>query len=523
MLSEFFDFLYFQLEFDLANIEAWEYLFLSGKRASSDAFASPETDEHHHRDSFDESKHLEELANAVGETTRAFDAPPTWVDPLRLDRKGYLLRYPPLGKRTVQYNCAKADFFAKNTHPQCMVMRIIVYLDRARNIVKEIHEWFENRGDKLYKRVRYFLGSTKFVELFHPGSVGEVKQWVSYPGKRTEIDFYVKGRLDHMKRREEDVGKQVNEFFEDRPDHLIFRSVLLTTDRNVAGTRQYTLPGGGLASELFVLKMTQKFERDPTVIQGTDVAKRVFYVREGKVIVQYHFGNSQISGKIKTFLHTRGPSVPGVTEQAYAQEIGVEEDVELLQEAAALERECFTHIKGSFQTISKIEESHSESERNVVNERTVFENALDKVDKINLGASNADRSSNKDSRGSDWLTPYLRTVKDPSNISKEEAVEIKQTVLDAFKVRLIERANIIQSRLNEENMKLGREQERFQRSQREGELSTEEYERYCTEAMFRIQILEQRLQAHDSSAAKKYGEMEERLGTDPRLKALRGP
>ena len=30
-----------------------------------------------------------------------------------------------------------------------------------------------------------------------------------------------------------------------------------------------------------------------------------------------------------------------------------------------------------------------------------------------------------------------------------------------------------------------------------GDLSTEEYEKYCTEAMFRIQILEQRLAAHE--------------------------
>ena len=96
----------------------------------------------------------------------------------------------------------------------------------------------------------------------------------------------------------------------------------------------------------------------------------------------------------------------------------------------------------------------------------------------------------------------------------------------------MERANIIQSRLNDENAKLAREQvkiacgmwhvtccilnvarrhtppatisashahhraacrtwslqERFQRSQREGDLSTEEYEKYCTEAMFRIQV-----------------------------------
>jgi hypothetical protein len=68
-----------------------------------------------------------------------------------------------------------------------MVMRILVYLDKACTIIKEIHEWFENRKDKMYKRVRSFLGSNnKFVEYYQPGGAGEVKQWTQYPG--TDID-----------------------------------------------------------------------------------------------------------------------------------------------------------------------------------------------------------------------------------------------------------------------------------------------------------------------------------------------
>ena len=135
------------------------------------------------------------------------------------------------GLPLAQYHCAKADFFAKNTHVQGMVMRITLYLDTARTIVRETHEWYENRKDKLYKRVRCFIGARKFVEFFHPGSAGEVRQWTEYPGKRTEVDFYVEGRLDRMTRREEVVGEKVTEHFQGRIDHLSFRSVLFTVDR----------------------------------------------------------------------------------------------------------------------------------------------------------------------------------------------------------------------------------------------------------------------------------------------------
>jgi hypothetical protein len=73
-------------------------------------------------------------------------------------------------------------------------MRILVYLDKACTIIKEIHEWFENRKDKMYKRVRSFLGgNNKFVEYYQPGGAGEVKQWTQYPGT-----YYYHGHLHYL-------------------------------------------------------------------------------------------------------------------------------------------------------------------------------------------------------------------------------------------------------------------------------------------------------------------------------------
>ena len=65
-------------------------------------------------------------------------------------------------------------------------------------------------------------------------------------------------------------------------------------------------------------------------------------------------------------------------------------------------------------------------------------------------------------------------------------------------------------------------QEQFQRSQRDGDISTEEYEKFCTDAMFRIHILEQRLVAHEEAALKKFAELDSKLSADPRLKVLKG-
>ena len=55
---------------------------------------------------------------------------------------------------------------------------------------------------------------------------------------------------------------------------------------------------------------------------------------------------------------------------------------------------------------------------------------------------------------------------------------------------MIERVNIIQRRLDDENAKLAKKQAAFQRSQREqlGEGAEEEFEQFCAEAMFKIGI-----------------------------------
>lgn len=510
------------MQFNFGNEKVWESLFLGKPKSGKEAKENAEGGEDHDLMDEDQNPETESKVATTDEAMRYFDAPTHWSAPLALPRQKYLMKYPPNGKRTVQYYCAKADFFAKGTNEQSMVMRITTYLNHECTIVKEIHEWFENRVDRMYKRIRYFLDNRRFVEFFNPGSRGEIKKWTEFPGKSIEVDYYVNGRLDRLLRREEIIGQSVVEYFQGRTDLMTFRSVQLTAEKGSSNTRQFTLPPSQLGAEMYITRIVQQFERNPTLPDGTDIAKRIFYVREGKAVFYFHFGKSQISGQIKTYMHTKGPSIPAPTDLALSQEVGLDEDLEACQEAAALERECYSSIKTSFQAHDKLCESRLDGEFRVENDRTVFEKALDSAEShAAMTVSQMDATFASESKGTDFLTPFLRNVNDPSQISKEEALSIRQACLDALKARLVERANIIQSKLHEENAKLGRKQELFQRSQREGDFSTEEYEKYCTEAMFRIQILEQRLAAHEEAALRKFADLDLKLSNDPRLKVLK--
>lgn len=121
----------------------------------------------------------------------------------------------------------------------------------------------------------------------------------------------------------------------------------------------------------------------------------------------------------------------------------------------------------------------------------------------------------------DYLSPYLQSIHATGDLSKDEAMAVREMCLRNLKERLLERANIIQGRLDKENALLAKRQAAFQRSQREHDQGTdEEFERFCSETMFRIQILEQRLASHEETALQKYAEMDKRLHNDPRLRML---
>jgi hypothetical protein len=151
------------------------------------------------------------------------------------------------------------------------------------------------------------------------------------------------------------MGDKVTEYYEGRTDFMTFRSVTVTPDRATAGGRHFSLPGGGLAPELFALKVTTVFDRNEAIAPENDIAKRVYSIPEGKLTSQYHFLPGKITCLVKVYNHTRVGAAVG---QGADDEIN-EEDLDALQEAAALEREVFAAVKLSFQQMQVREHTNT--------------------------------------------------------------------------------------------------------------------------------------------------------------------
>ena len=162
-------------------------------------------------------------------------------------------------------------------------------------------------------------------------------------------------------------------------------------------------------------------------------------------------------------------------------------------------------------------------EANIITDQSIFEQAAENAKEDKRQEASVAETEDADVRKVDYLTPFLRNVNDVKKINREEAMKAREACLRALKSRLLERANIIQTRLDNENQKLAKRQAAFQRSQRDHDQGTdEEFELFCSETMFRIQILEQRLTRHEETALQRYADMDQKLHTDPRLAILNG-
>ena len=98
---------------------------------------------------------------------------------------------------------------------------------------------------------------------------------------------------------------------------------------------------------------------------------------------------------------------------------------------------------------------------------------------------------------------------------------VKNEALKNLKERLLTRAEIIQSRLQEEQEKLERA---FMNLKKKGEQMTQEdetkYDNEIHKANFRIDILTERASQHYRTSLRKFEELDDKLMSDTRLQVL---
>ena len=544
------------MTWDLDNFEKWEFIFLQsavlapGGGGGADDGASPPGSPLGHRekpaggDAKAAEDHVtEQGAEEIHDSDHVLDLPPSWVQRLFIDRDVYLQRYSKEGqdvKRSTAYHKSRAELFAENSRKDGMVQKLTLYTNLARSTIVETTELFANRRDKLRKRVRHFKKGVSIdqttpealvEEFFDPGRPDALQKLEERPGGR-EYTLYHKATLDGMYKRVEkftrnrdpkkyDALHKVMEFFEGHENRLTYRSI----------TFEQPEPGSEPAPVKVQIenpkKMCLKFERDPEKDADTDLCKKTFYTGlrpSSKIHLIFHFGPGRITASTRTYITEKNINGDNFEMKAYnvdpfAKDMKYTEQRDEYQALVAEEKTLISEFKTAQREAEKMRETREKENKDPSLIKSLYVQLQDRK------LAEADKPKEEDADVAlkyDYLAPYLPKHSKNQALKKHDAQKAKDACLKALKDRLIDRAHIIETRLEEEQAALTKRQVGYQRQDNKGDKDSEseEYEKYVNEAQFKIQILKQRRDRHEDLAKAKFKEMIEKLQNDPRLAIL---
>ncbi|XP_007946245.1 dynein regulatory complex subunit 7 [Orycteropus afer afer] len=506
------------LVFDLGDPVRWEYLLLGTDKphlmaGDEDNGVSEDDDDVENLGKEDEEK--------------SFDMPHSWVEPIEISPEAFETRCPS-GKKVIQYKRAKLEKWAPYLNSNGLMCRLTTYEDLECTRIVEIKEWYENREDMLeLKHMNKITGLN--IDYFKPGHPQALRVHTyksMLPENDRAMEFYESARVDSLIRREE-TPDTMTEYFQERPDFLSYRQV------NYGPRIKKPAPSSTESNPRPVVKITERFRRNPAKPADEDVAERVFLIMDERIQLRYHCREDYITASKREFLRrtevdSKGNKIimtPDMcisfevepmehtkkllyqyetmmqlkSEEKLSRHQAWESELEVLEILKLREEEEETHVL----TISIYDTKRNEKSREYREalERVMHEEHLRQME-----------------TQLDYLAPFLAQLPPGEKMTRWQAVRLKDECLSDFKQRLIDKANLIQARFEKESQELQKKQQWYQENQ--VTLTPEDkdlYLSYCSQAMFRIRILEQRLSRHKELAPLKYLALEEKLYKEPRL------
>lgn len=451
------------------------------------------------------------------------DAPPSWVRPLSLPRERFDLRCPK-GAKTTQFHRCHLDIFATygdSARWDGMVQRLTLFSDDDCSDVIECRECYERRKDRLRKRVLY-PERDESIETFDRGALYGVREITIERKVGRSMLFFPESRLDGLVERKEEFGVKMVETFVNRDDNMTYRSVSYdptpdapaSAEEAVSASAQRQREKAEAEQLAPVRKVSEKFARDPARPAAEDVAKRVFYVGAAQIKLQFHYAPGRITASSRVY--TKDGTAHETQVDPFAVPPKESELLDEFQRLIAMEKECLATVRAVEQEVSDITTRRAREEQNI----TLLVPFYDVV-RVAKEESDGDEDETEGKVLHDYLSPFMPAVSAQRPLTHGECKDVRKSCLRALKDRLIERANIIQARHDEETAALAKRQANFQRDRDQmTRAEEEEYERACEESMFRIHILEQRLKRHEEAALSKYYGLDAKLRSDPRLVEL---
>lgn len=508
----------------------WEYVMLDtltfGTLVNENEEEGGEETGQQHIKMTDEEKDLQDIQQVL-------DMPPPWPPKIILEYEAYH-RGSLLGETCQYYSKCKVENFAEYSQVDGLVKRITIYQDFRRLKIKELRYMFKHRVDRLRVR-RRFPFEFKTVEYFDPNVPHNWQRITEIDRQTREIIFYKNRNEDGLIKRIEIVGQKTMEYYEDRDDRVIYRSIRFKKGEETRNSFPFK---DNHIGNVVITKLTQKFEKNPSIRASEQPAKMVVNIEKNYVKVYYHLEEGQIAPLVAEYprdqiqvhakLNEGEKKMNDAKKQLEYKRVhdlekeGVNQ-MKNQEEVAEREQEKKTDIE---EKINRYRKSNALEEAN----RDILEKSLqDKArEKYKYASKKKDEEADQDAYTKDYLYPYLakRDLLGVQKFNYQQSLDIKNEVMNKLKERILARAEIIQRRLEEERENLAREErEAMKRMQAKPEQEKVQQEKDFDDKIeklqFRILILDQRASKFEIQALQDYQNMDKKINEDARFEVLR--
>lgn len=220
------------------------------------------------------------------------------------------------------------------------------------------------------------------------------------------------------------------------------------------------------------------------------LAQRIILLEEKNVITEYYKKNGGVEREVKAYSDRRNQDVNPL--EKYQQDIMNDE------------KATINAIRSIIQEVMDlVRMRRREEDVQRVDFTIKDENASTKIDEKEVLPDERKQFDITPSH-LDYLIPFLFEGKDVKSLTIDEAKQVSDACLSACKDRLLQRGNIIQNRLNEENAKLEDIRFKYQQDENNNVAGVDEFEKASKEVIFRINVLEKRLGEHEHASLEKY-------------------
>ncbi|XP_043210031.1 dynein regulatory complex subunit 7-like [Amphibalanus amphitrite] len=500
------------LEYDLFNPAHWEFLLLR------DALRTPHPDE------------LEtDLEEAVLDADRLMEMPLSWVERLQVSKERYDERFP-CGRKVMRFYRSRLEQFSPYTMKDGLVRRLTVYSDFSCDTVETITESYLHRADRLISRK--ITPATGWIEDKFQRGRDDALQEHQYavlghnPEDRRVMRYFPKTRTDCLIARTVGEGGFIEEDFQDRDDKL-YRRVT-----EVGAIQKKFGPAGTTRKPL--VSITERMHRNPRGDGDDGVSERTFDLADAKISVVFHARRGRVTAERREFAKPhpddKARLVP-ILEEAAASGYSADVD-ELPPRMLDLYYMMKAQMDDEERAVAAVREAEDEIVE-LLNARTQEEAALDlekalfdsdlvpqiRSDRKDLEAFIAAQSTRLVEKDKDPLGPFLARLNIPeSEMSTPVRFKLRDECMQAFRQRLVDKANRLQKQFEEETEALQDRQHWYQQNYVGlTEEEEQEYLRFCHDTMFRLHVLELLLERHKQMAPVKHQTLERRLRSDPRI------